>query len=65
MIPLGKWEIVKPDKTKPPIQQFTERVCNPRGWGQYDSCKNSPCPYSSHSGCQHPEHPNNLKEETP
>ena len=46
-------------------QQFAEKVCNPRGWGKYDSCKNSPCPYSSHVGCKHPEHPNNtiIKED--
>jgi hypothetical protein len=26
---------------------------------QYDSCKNSPCRFSSSSGCLHPEHPKN------
>lgn len=24
---------------------------------QYDSCVNSPCPYASCDGCQHPKHP--------
>lgn len=25
----------------------------------YDSCKNSPCPWSSAGGCTHPQHPEN------
>jgi hypothetical protein len=42
-------------------QAFTERVCKPRGWDRYDSCVDSPCPYSGVGGCRHPEHPSNKK----
>jgi len=28
---------------------------------QYDSCKNSPCPWASHHGCWHPMHPANQE----
>lgn len=29
---------------------------------QFDSCVESPCPFSSHSGCRHPLHPKNSKQ---
>jgi hypothetical protein len=39
-------------------EQFVEKYCEGK---QYDSCKESPCPYASHSGCKHPKHPDNAK----
>lgn len=38
------------------LNQFREEHCTGK---QYDSCVNSPCRYSSSSGCTHPEHPSN------
>lgn len=39
---------------------FLEVYCQGR---QYDSCKNSPCPWASHGGCRHPMHPANQEPE--
>jgi hypothetical protein len=33
---------------------FVREYCQGK---QYDSCANSPCPFSSPNGCQHPMHP--------
>lgn len=35
-------------------EDFVKNHCTGK---QYDSCKNSPCLYASHSGCTHPLHP--------
>ena len=40
------------------IQAFILKHC---GGAQYDSCKNSPCPYASPDGCRHSEHPTNKE----
>lgn len=39
------------------LQEFVDRHCPGKS---YDSCHDSPCPYSSHlHGCTHPLHPKN------
>lgn len=47
------------DRQEWELQQFLANCCH---WQQYDSCINSPCPYSSYEGCQHPDHPKNLRK---
>ncbi|MDI3534798.1 MAG: hypothetical protein PWQ82_1163 [Thermosediminibacterales bacterium] len=38
------------------IDEFVKKHCTGK---EYDSCVDSPCPYSSASGCRHPLHPKN------
>lgn len=41
------------------LQYFVKIYCQGK---HFDSCKNSPCPYASYHGCQHPKHPKNQKD---
>jgi len=36
------------------LREFVAKDCTGK---QYDSCCNSPCRFSSVSGCTHPQHP--------
>ena len=42
------------------LHDFVQKHCEGK---QYDSCIESPCRFSSHSGCRHPMHPNNKEQE--
>ena len=42
------------------LTEFIDTHCRGK---EFDSCCNSPCPYSSSGGCKHPEHPKNQKAE--
>jgi len=41
------------------LAEFVRNTCV---GGAFDSCVDSPCPYSSSGGCMHPLHPSNLVE---
>jgi len=46
---------MKRSKTVPlTLSEFVQTKCVGR---MYDSCRTSPCPYASHDGCTHPDHP--------
>jgi len=40
------------------LEEFEKDWCEGK---DYDSCKDSPCRFSSSSGCMHPLHPNNKE----
>lgn len=42
---------------RPSMEVFLQEYCDGL---QYDSCVESPCPFSSHSGCTNPMHPKNY-----
>jgi len=42
------------------LKTFVDTQCVGK---EYDSCINSPCPYSSGQGCTHPSHPKNIPKE--
>jgi hypothetical protein len=39
------------------LAEFVKTDCRGK---QYDTCVDSPCPYASINGCQHPKHPRRV-----